>query len=81
MESDGKVTYTPTVQGQNDNMPVTFTMTSKTDDAMTFENPEHDYPKKIVYRKVSADSLVAEISGVQQGKPSSERYPMRRKAE
>ncbi len=78
-ENASGVTYTPTVQGQNGNKPVTFRMTASDAASMTFENPQHDYPSKIVYRKISADSIVAEISGNQQGKPSSERYPMGRR--
>jgi len=72
--------YIPTVKGQNDNKPVEFKMTeSKTENEFAFENPKHDYPQKIVYKKVSDTNLVATISGKQQGKPSSESYPMTKK--
>lgn len=72
--------YIPTVKGQNDNKPVEFKMTeSKTKNEFAFENPAHDYPQKIVYKKVSNTNLVATISGKQQGKPSSESYPMTKK--
>ena len=73
------MTYTPTVQGQNNNKPVEFRMTSATDKQMVFENPNHDFPKKIIYNQINPDSLVAEISGVQQGKASMEKYPMKKK--
>ena len=78
-EKASGVLYTPTVQGQNNNQPVSFKMTSSDENSMTFENPQHDYPSKIVYRRISADSIVAEISGVQRGQPSSESYPMGRR--
>jgi hypothetical protein len=78
-ERNGEVIYSPTVQGQNDDLPVAFRMTSATEKQMVFENPSHDYPQKIVYTQVTADSLVAEISGKQQGKASSEKYPMKKK--
>lgn len=72
--------YIPTVKGQNDNKPVEFKMTeSKTENEFAFENPKHDYPQKIVYKKVSDTNLVATISGKQEGKPSSESYPMTKK--
>jgi hypothetical protein len=72
--------YIPTVKGQNDDKPVEFKMTeSKTENEFAFENPAHDYPQKIVYKKVSDTKLVATISGKQQGKPSSESYPMTKK--
>jgi hypothetical protein len=73
------VSYNPTVQGQNNNRPVEFRMTSGTDNQLTFENAMHDYPKKIIYHKISKDSMVAEISGIQQGKSSVEKYPMKKK--
>ena len=72
--------YIPTVKGQNDNKPVEFKMTeSKTENEFVFENPAHDYPQKIVYKKVSDTNVVATISGKQQGKSSSESYPMSKK--
>ena len=52
---------------------------SKTENEFAFENPKHDYPQKIVYKKVSDTNLVATISGKQQGKPSSESFPMTKK--
>jgi len=75
----GKVSFTVTVPGQNDEMPVRFDLTSITDDQMVFENPKHDYPSKIIYQHVGNDSLIAEISGVQKGKPAKELFKMKRK--
>lgn len=73
------VQYIPTVKGQNNNQPVIFNLTSKTAKQLVFENPKHDFPQKIVYKQITADSLVATISGTQQGKTSSESYPMKKK--
>jgi hypothetical protein len=33
------------------------------DGVLTFENPAHDFPTRIVYRKVGADSAVARVEG------------------
>jgi uncharacterized protein DUF6265 len=77
-QKQGELFYIPTVQGQNNNEPVIFKLTSSTAKQMVFENPLHDFPQKITYRQVNADSLVAEISGIQDGKPASETYPMAR---
>lgn len=72
--------YIPTVKGQNDDKPVEFKMMeSKIENEFAFENPKHDYPQKIVYKKVNETNLVAAISGKQQGKSSSESYPMKKK--
>lgn len=71
--------YSPKVKGQNNDLPVAFKMTVATANQLTFENPSHDFPNKITYRLVNKDSIVAEISGIQQGKSASETYPMARK--
>jgi hypothetical protein len=46
---------------------------------LVFENKEHDFPQKITYTKISNDSIVAEISGMKDGKQSKESYPMKKK--
>lgn len=75
-DKNGKLSFIVTVPGQNDELPVTFEMTSSTDNQIVFENPKHDYPSKIVYKKVGNDSLVAEIYGVKKGKVASEKFLM-----
>ena len=55
--------YIVTVPNQNEAKPVEFKLTSSTADYLVFENPEHDFPKKITYKLVTKDSLYAEISG------------------
>ena len=41
--------YIPTVPDQNDGQPVPFKMTKYDALEVTFENPEHDFPQRIVY--------------------------------
>lgn len=77
-QKDDAVFYTATVKGQNNNQPVAFKLTSSKPGELVFENPKHDYPQKIVYKKVNDDSLVAIISGSQQGKQSLEQFPLKR---
>jgi hypothetical protein len=71
--------YRPIVKGQNNDEPVDFKLNSDIENAFSFENPKHDYPQKILYKKTTENSLVATISGMQQGKQSSESYPMTKK--
>ena len=40
-----------------------------TESSVTFENPEHDYPQRIIYRKQADGSLLGRIEGTQNGKP------------
>jgi Domain of unknown function (DUF6265) len=53
--------YTSTVQDQNNKKAIAFKMTTSSNNKFVFENPEHDFPKRIVYELVSADSLYAYI--------------------
>ena len=79
LEQKGEqLTYNATVQGQDNNKPVTFKLTNSTEKQLIFENPKHDYPKKITYTQIADDSLVTEISGILQGKTSTEKYIMLR---
>lgn len=75
----GDLIYRPTVKGQNNDEAVDFKLTSEAENNFAFENPKHDYPQKIVYKKINDKSLVATISGKQQGKPNTESYPMQKK--
>ncbi|MEP7322799.1 MAG: DUF6265 family protein [Saprospiraceae bacterium] len=59
--SEGGISYTSRVEDQNNKMPISFTMTSSKDNEFVFENPQHDFPKRIVYHLISADSLHAWI--------------------
>ncbi len=74
----GHLFYIPTVKGQNSGQAIKFTLTSSTNAQLIFENPTHDFPQKISYTQINKDSLLAEISGMQQGKHRAEKFPMRR---
>jgi hypothetical protein len=76
---NNQLIYSPTVKGQNNDEPVDFKLSLENENTFTFENLKHDYPQKIVYKKVNENSLVATISGIQQGKQSTESYPMKKK--
>lgn len=70
--------YRSSVKGQDNDLALDFRLTSKTQNQFVFENPKNDYPKKIVYKLITRDSLVAIISGIQQGKASSETFSMKK---
>ena len=55
-----------------------FKATAITDSGITFENPDHDFPKKIMYRRHAADSMVASIEGPRGGQTRTIAYPYRR---
>ncbi|GAA4465779.1 hypothetical protein GCM10023093_18540 [Nemorincola caseinilytica] len=68
--------YIPTVKDQNNGQPVPFRLTTAAADSFVFENPEHDFPSKIVYRKTSETALIATISGKIQGKDQAESFEL-----
>ena len=73
------LTYNALVKGQNNDKSVAFPSTILTPQQLVFENPTHDYPQKISYTKGQSNTVVIEISGVQQGKASSEKFVMVKK--
>lgn len=42
--------------------PVAFTLTSCADGRLVFENPAHDFPRRLEYRRVAADRLEVSVS-------------------
>ena len=78
-QKNDELLYIPTVSGQNNGEPTTFKLTSGVENSFSFENPAHDYPQKITYKKINDTNLLATISGKQQGKDSQESYQMVKK--
>ena len=70
--------YIATVKGQNNDKPITFKHNTEIVKQLVFENPTHDYPKKIIYSQISKDVILIEVSGIQLDKPSSIRYSMKK---
>lgn len=64
-ETNSETTYTATVLNQNEGRGVSFKLT-KTDSTFTFENPDHDFPKKIVYQKLNDKEIFVQVSGDKQ---------------
>ena len=54
------IVLTPRPSGQE---PVPFRLTRVDSAGAVWENPAHDFPKLIAYRRASGDSLVARIEG------------------
>lgn len=56
-----------------------FKLTNSTPQSAVFENPQHDFPKRIIYRKNADGSLTASIDGGEGTKGQSFQYqPMKR---
>lgn len=74
----GRLFYIPAVKNQNDGLPVRFAAKTISATELVFENAQHDFPQVISYTRISADSLVAEISGTRNGKERRQTFPMKR---
>ena len=55
---DGKLVYEANPSGQ---APTTFTASTATAERVVFENPKHDYPKRVAYERQGADAITAWI--------------------
>jgi hypothetical protein len=64
-EINGEIAYTVALgMGAR---PVSFKLIKSSDKEAVFENPQHDFPQRIIYRRESADSLFARIEGQEKG--------------
>jgi len=57
---DNEIYYTVMLTGEKE--PVYFKLTALTNNSFACENPQHDFPKKIAYKK-TGDKVKAVISG------------------
>lgn len=46
----------------------TFTAVRNTNDEIVFENLEHDFPQRIIYRRTGPEALSARVEGMREGK-------------
>lgn len=60
----GRAVYHAEPSGQT---PTDFEAQTTSDSLVVFENPAHDFPQRIIYRKRGADSLIARIEGTMRG--------------
>lgn len=61
-QSGNEINYTATVINQNEGRGISFQRT-QSGTAWVFENPEHDFPRKILYTQLSETSMRVEVSG------------------
>ncbi|TRX59988.1 hypothetical protein FNH22_08005 [Fulvivirga sp. M361] len=59
----GQIIYAPTVFDQNDGKAIPFKLESLEQNLFSFENPEHDFPKKIQYQILSDNELYVSVLG------------------
>ena len=70
--------YIPTVKEQNQGQAVEFVLIDSNKDQLEFENLKHDFPQKIIYKKITNDSILATISGIEKGEQKTIQFPFKR---
>jgi hypothetical protein len=63
-----------------DQAEATFTASRVSAREVVFENPEHDFPQRIIYRLRNDGSLLGRIEGTEKGQPRGVDFPLRRAA-
>lgn len=74
-EAGDRLEYESHPSGQRS---ATFLSTMVSDVMVLFENPQHDFPQRIGYRREGGSSLVAWIEGTNKGQARRIEFPYRR---
>ena len=75
-EENGDIFFIAVPSGQKE---ARFRLATVTDREVRFENPEHDFPQRVIYRR-DGDSLTGRIEGVSKGKERAVDFPLKRVA-
>lgn len=62
-ESNGQIIYEATVTNQNNGSTIPFVLNTTIKDKLSFENLEHDFPKKIQYKKLTENEILVSVLG------------------
>jgi hypothetical protein len=73
--SEGKIVYVAAPSGQSE---TSFVLTSASESSFTFENPDHDFPQRIIYRALDSGRLLVRIEGTRDGAVRGVDFPMQR---
>lgn len=68
----GEIDYLAAPAGRSP--PTPFRLTSSGPDELVFENPEHDFPRRIIYRRTDRGGLAARIEGTRAGQARTEEW-------
>jgi hypothetical protein len=74
-EHEGRLLFEAHPKGQP---AATFAARTATADSVVFELPEHDFPQRVGYRRVGADSVLAWVEGTMNGKLRRIEFPYAR---
>jgi hypothetical protein len=74
-EQEGNIFYIAKPSGQAE---ASFKLVKYENNEAVFENPQHDFPQRIIYRLEKDGALAAAIEGMSKGKLKKIDFPMKR---
>jgi hypothetical protein len=74
-EESGEIYFIATPSGQSETR---FKLVRSGERDMMFENPEHDFPHRVIYRLEPDGSLVGRIEGMTKGRAKAIDFPLKR---
>ena len=74
---EGRLVFIALPSGQRE---TTFVLARLGQEEVVFENPTHDFPQRVSYRRTGAEAMIARIEGVRNGVARGINFPMRRSA-
>ena len=72
---DGGLVFIASPSGQN---TTGFALVSVTDHEVIFENPDHDFPQRIIYRLLSDEDLLGRVEGTINGTARAIDFPLKK---
>jgi hypothetical protein len=76
-DGEGGIRFVASPSGQPS---ASFQLVRVSDDEVVFENAEHDFPQRVIYRRLPDDGLLGRIEGVVDGEFRGLDFPMTRTA-
>jgi hypothetical protein len=74
-DDEGRIALVALPSGQR---PTTFVLLSQSDNEIVFENPEHDFPQRVLYRLMPGGILLGRIEGTLDGNARGVDFPMKK---
>lgn len=74
-QDDGELEF---IASPSQQKTASFSMTSIKDREVMFENPDHDFPQRIIYRLISDQELLGRVEGTIDGAERVVDFPMRK---
>ena len=60
---ENKIIFEATVPDQNEGKTIPFTLNNEIKDYLSFENIDHDFPKKIQYKRINENEIEVTVLG------------------